>query len=177
MKKLILLACAAGALLFVPAALAYFTQDTLPPTWHIHNGGTCSQCAGTAFFPSILTGGDRSLYLQDPAGCPDATDKAFLGGGEPSIHNPPSLTGQQPLGEGICMTSTTIIHLKRVEAGTPIPPGFSGPVGSPTTVNGRTFYTYYMLTSYYRGHLRGVARLTRPRHRARVHCPLLHGPT
>jgi hypothetical protein len=130
-----------------PAAFAYFTIDTLPPTWHIHNGGTCSQCAGVAFFPTIL-GESTATYLLDPAECPDATDKAFLGGGEPSIHNPPSLSGEQPLGEGICETSTTIIHLKRVEAGQPIPPGFSGPVGSPTTVEGRTFYTFYMLTPY-----------------------------
>lgn len=145
MKKLSLLASLMGALVCASAAAAYFAPNALPPTWHIHNGGTCSQCAGVAFFPGIL-GVSTATYLLDPAECPDATDKAFLGGGEPSIHNPPSLTGDQPLGEGICMTSTTIIHLKRIEADQPVPAGFSGPVGS-TTVEGRTFYTFYMLTS------------------------------
>jgi len=145
MKKFLLLACVLAALALAPAALAYFTPDTLPPTWHIHDGGTCSQCAAVAFFPTILTGGDVTAYKLDPAECPDATDKAFLGGGEPSIHNAPSLTGNQPLGEGICMTSTTIIHLKRISPDQPVPAGFSGPIGS-TVVQGRTFLTYYMLT-------------------------------
>jgi hypothetical protein len=146
MKKLIVLASSLAVLVFAPAAFGYFSPDALPSTWHIHDGGTCSQCAAVAFFPTIL-GESTTAYLTNPAECPDATDKAFLGGGEPSIHNPPSLTGNQPLGEGICETST-IIHLKRVEAGQPVPPDFSGPVGSPTTVQVRTFYTYYMLTSY-----------------------------
>lgn len=146
MKNFAVLAPVVGALALASGAAAYFAPSALPPTWHIHNGGTCSQCAGTAFFPTIL-GETTATYLLDPAECPDATDKAFLGGGEPSIHNSPSLTGNQPLGEGICMTSTTIIHLKRIEADQPVPAGFSGPVGSPTTVEGRTFYTFFMLTS------------------------------
>jgi hypothetical protein len=146
MKKFSLSASLVGALAFASGAAAYFAPNPLPPTWHIHNGGTCSQCAGVAFFPTILAV-STATYLLDPAECPDATDKAFLGGGQPSIHNPPSLTGNQPLGEGICMTSATIIHLKRIEADHPVPAGFSGPVGSPTTVEGRTFYTFYMLTS------------------------------
>lgn len=146
MKTLALLASIVGVLAFASGAAAYFASNALPPTWHIHNGGTCSQCAGVAFFPIVL-GESTAGYLLDPAECPDATDKAFLGGGQPSIHNPPSLTGDQPLGEGICMTSTTIIHLKRIEAGQPVPVGFSGPVGSPTTIQGRTFSTFYMLTS------------------------------
>jgi len=144
MKRLTLLAVLVGALVVASTASAYFAQDQLPATWHIHNDGTCSQCAGHAFFPQIL-GETVATYLGDPAECPDATDKAFLGGGEPSIHNPPSLTGNQPLGEGICMTSTTIIHLKRISPDQPVPAGFSGPIGS-TVVQGRTFLTYYMLT-------------------------------
>jgi hypothetical protein len=147
MRKLLVLAGAASALAFASAASAYFSPDALPPTWHIHNGGSCSQCAATAFFPSILTGGNVSAYLADPAECPDATDKAFLGGGQPDIHNPPSLTGGQPLGEGICETSTTIIHLKRISPDQPAPAGFTGPIGS-TVVQGNTYLTYYMLTPY-----------------------------
>lgn len=136
-----------------PASFAYFTQDTLPPTWHIHNGASCSQCAGLAFLPTVL-GDSVADYSLDPAECPDATDKEFLGGGQPSILNSPGLDGEQPLAEGICMTSTTIIHLKRVEADQPVPAGFSlapasgsHTAGWPMNVDGRIFYTYFMLTS------------------------------
>jgi hypothetical protein len=143
MKKLIILACCAAALTVASGASAYFTQDQLPPTWHIHNGGTCSQCAGVAFFPKILTGGDVNLYKQDPAECPDATDKAFLGGGQPSPQPPaPGVNGNQPLREGICMTSTTIIHLKSIAPDQPAPDGWTYLSAS------GGFATYYMLTSY-----------------------------
>lgn len=39
------------------------------------------------------------------------------------------------------MTSTTIIHLKRISPDQPVPAGFSGPLGS-TAVQGRTFLTW-----------------------------------
>jgi hypothetical protein len=52
------------------------------------------------------------------------------------------------------MTSTTIVHLKRVEADQPVPAGFSlvpasgsHTDGWTTTDAGRTFYTYYVLTA------------------------------
>jgi hypothetical protein len=141
MRKVAVLASVVSALAFAPAAFAYFTIDTLPPTWHVHNGGTCSQCAGVAFFPTIL-GEGTATYLLDPAVCPDATDKAFLGGGQPSPHNPPSLTGNQPLREGICETSTTIIHLKSIS------PGQSAPAGWTFLSTSGGFATYYLLTSY-----------------------------
>lgn len=156
MKKVVVLASVATALALAPASFAYFTQDTLPPTWHIHNGGSCSQCAAAGFFPAIF-GETLSAYLADPAQwaeCPDGTDKALLGGGQPSLQNPSSLEVGQPLGEGFCMTSTTVIHLKRVEPDQPVPAGFSlvpasgtHAEGWPTIVDGRTFLTYYMLTS------------------------------
>jgi hypothetical protein len=153
MKRVIVLASVVSALAFAPASFAYFTQDTLPPTWHIHNGGSCSQCAALGFLPTVL-GESVADYMLDPAECPDATDKALLGGGQPSVQSSPGLNGEQPLAEGICMTSTTIIHLKRVEADQPVPAEFSlvpangsHTAGWPTTVDGRIFYTYFMLTS------------------------------
>jgi hypothetical protein len=142
MKKLIVLVFSIAVLAFAPAALAYFSQDALPPTWHIHNGGSCSQCAGVAFFPTIL-GETRSAYLADPAECPDATDKAFLGGGQPSPQPPaPGLNGNQPLREGICETSTTIIHLKSISPDQPAPAGWT----FLSTAGG--FATYYLLTTH-----------------------------
>lgn len=152
MKKVVALASVLAALALAPASFAYFTQDTLPPTWHIHNGGSCSQCAALGFLPTLL-GESNATYLNDPAECPDATDKALLGGGQPSIQTSPGLNGEQPLAEGVCMTSTTVIHLKRVGADQPVPAGFSlvpasgsHAAGWPTTVDGTTFYTYFMLT-------------------------------
>jgi hypothetical protein len=153
MKRVIVLASVVSALVFAPASFAYFTQDTLPPTWHIHNGGSCSQCAALGFLPTVL-GESVADYMLDPAECPDATDKALLGGGQPSVQSSPGLNGEQPLAEGICTTSTTIIHLKRVEADQPVPGEFSlvpangsHTAGWPTTVDGTIFYTYFMLTS------------------------------
>jgi hypothetical protein len=144
MKRLTLLAVLVGALVVASTASAYFAQDQLPATWHIHNDGTCSQCAGHAFFPQIL-GETVATYLGDPAECPDATDKAFLGGGEPSPQNT-GIEPNQPLREGICMTSTTVIHLKSIPADQPPPAGWTGPVGTPAVVNGITYVTYYSLT-------------------------------
>lgn len=156
MKRMVALASVVGALALAPASFAYFAQDTLPPTWHIHNGGSCSQCAAPGFLPAIF-GLSVTDYLGNPDAwveCPDATDKALLGGGQPSIQNSGGLDGEQPLAEGICMTSTTIVHLKRVDADQPVPNGFSlvpasgsHAAGWPMVVDGRTFYTYFMLTS------------------------------
>jgi hypothetical protein len=118
------------------AAAAGPTSGEFPPTWHIHdcNVALCVlPHAGVAFFPTILTGGSVSAYLQDPAACPDATDKAFLGGGEPPQSS--TVTPPQPLREGVCMTSTTIIHLKSIPTGQPGPDGWSSlaPSGGYTT--------------------------------------------
>lgn len=54
-----------------------------------------------SFFPGIL---DESVavYLEDPAACPDATDKALL----------PNGSNGRFLRAGICMTSTEVIHLR-----------------------------------------------------------------
>lgn len=115
-------------------------DSSLPPTWHIHNC-TATPCmlpsAPVGFFPVIL-GETTPTYLNDPAECPDATDKAFLGGGQP-----PTTDGteqNQPLREGVCMTSTTIIHLRSVSPDQPAPTGWTlqGVAGG--------FATYYLLT-------------------------------
>jgi hypothetical protein len=100
-------------------------------------------CAGTAFFPSIVPGYDA---LNDPAECPDATDKAFLGGGQPSTSNT-GIQVHQPLREGICMTNEWIVHLKSIPQDQPAPEGWAGPAGSPSVINGITYVTYYQLTA------------------------------
>jgi hypothetical protein len=122
------------------SALAGPSASTLPPTWHVHD--CTSSCvlphAGTAFFPTIL-GESLSTYLQDPAACPDATDKAFLGGGQPPTTD--GVEQNQPLREGVCMTSTTVIHLKSISPDQPAPDGWS----FLSTSGG--YATYYSLTS------------------------------
>ena len=50
--------------------------------WHVHDGGSGVDANGlvhrsAAFFPSILPGD----YSEDPAYCPDATDKLLLPAG------------------------------------------------------------------------------------------------
>jgi hypothetical protein len=145
MRRWILLAAAAGVLASAPAAVAYFAPNALPPTWHVHNGCVVAvpNCQALAVFPQIIPGYDP---VNNPAECPDATDKAFLGGGQPSTSNS-GIEANQPLREGVCMTSTTIIHLKSIPQDQPVPDGWSGSVGTPTVVNGITYVTYYRLTA------------------------------
>ncbi len=147
MKNIALLVSSASVLALAPGAAADFAPDALPPTWHVHDC-TSSSCtfphAAVSFFPKILTDGNVAAYLTDPAECPDATDKALLGGGEP-----PQLDGalgpNQPLGEGICQTSTTVIHLKRISPDQPIPDGWT--FLRDDTVGGVVYATYYLLTA------------------------------
>jgi hypothetical protein len=145
MKRLIMLIAILGALATASASSAYFAPESLPPTWHVHNGCVVvvPNCAGQAFFPSIVPGYDP---YNDPAECPDATDKAFLGGGQPSTSNT-GIQVNQPLREGICMTSEWIIHLKSIPQDQPAPEGWAGPAGSPSVINGITYVTYYQLTA------------------------------
>jgi hypothetical protein len=58
-------------------ALADSSAAQLPPNWHIHDGGSGPQHKAISFFPTIL-GISVDTYLQDPARCPNATDKVFL---------------------------------------------------------------------------------------------------
>jgi hypothetical protein len=117
-------------------ALAADGASVLPPNWHIHDGQSAlgSQHKGVGFFPRIL-GISTEQYLQDPARCPNATDKAFL----PSFSNSES----DVLRAGECETSTVIIHLRTVPLGT------SGPAGwlSLTAASEPGFVTYYLVTT------------------------------
>jgi hypothetical protein len=114
-------------------ALADSSAEELPPNWHIHDGGSGPQHKAISFFPRIL-GISEAAYLEDPARCPDATDKAFLPSDQES--------NSDVLRAGDCMTSTTVIHLRTV------PTGVAGPAGwqSLTTPSEPGFVTYYMVT-------------------------------
>ncbi len=147
MKRVFLvaaLAVATGA--FVTVAFADSDASSLPPTWHVHDclpGAACTwPHAGTAFFPSILGYRTAAEYVAsgDPARCPDATDKALLGGGQPGSPGTGGVEPNQPLRAGVCMTSTKIIHLRTVPVGT------SGPSGWSSIASGG-FVTYYLVTS------------------------------
>lgn len=109
--------------------------SVLPPNWHIHDGQTAlgSQHKGIGFFPTIL-GISAAQYLQDPARCPNATDKAFL----------PSFGSSQGavLRAGECRTTTVVIHLRTVPVGTDGPEGWL----SLTSASEPGFVTYYMVT-------------------------------
>jgi len=143
---LLLAALAAAAMLAVGlASPASAKGATLPPNWHVHDC-TASPCvlphAATSFFPYIL-GQTLDQYLADPATCPNATDKAFL---------PPGLEAGQPLRAGVCMTSTTVIHLRSIPEGDPAPEGWALiPItvpGGQTVINGVTYRTYFKLSAH-----------------------------
>lgn len=138
-KAITFIAAGAGSAVLAAAAFAG-TAYSLPPTWHIHDctSGCVLPHAPVAFFPTIL-GESIAAYLQDPAACPDATDKAFLGGGQPPTTD--GVEQNQALREGVCMTSTTIIHLKSISPDLPAPDGWS----YLSTSGG--YATYYSLTS------------------------------
>jgi hypothetical protein len=90
----------------------------------------------------MILGESRTAYLQDPAECNDATDKSLL---------PPNLTSgtpqeEQPLRARVCSTSTTLIHLRSIDANDSAPDGWSGPMAPVTLGNGVTYVTYWRLT-------------------------------
>jgi hypothetical protein len=116
-------------------ALADSSAAELPPTWHVHD---CVElvCAPqhkpVSFFPAILDI-SQADYLLDPARCPNAVDKEFL----PSFGK--SKSGV--IRAGVCMTSTTVIHLRTVPFGTSGPEGWEAlpsEQGAPVT--------YFMVT-------------------------------
>ena len=105
--------------------------------WHVHDGGSGVDAnglvhRGLAFFPAILTAGDVAAYLEDPAYCPDATDKLTL---------PAGTNGEFPL-VGDCFTNALVIHLRAIPAGDPVPPGYAS---TGATTGGAT--VYYRLTA------------------------------
>jgi hypothetical protein len=146
MKRLIALTFSAALLASAAAASAgYFTQP-LPPNHHIHDctlvpASLCSYPhLPVGFFPTIL-GESRDAYLQDPAECNDATDKALL---PPNDGVTP--TSNQPLRAGVCYTPTTLIHMRTIDSGDPAPDGWSGPINPVNLPNGITYVTYWLLT-------------------------------
>ena len=144
MKKLIVLTFTAALLAFAAVASAGYFSGPLPPNHHIHDC-TAAPCVyphlPVGFFPTIL-GESRTDYLQDPAECNDATDKTLL---------PPNDTSgtpqeDQPLRAGVCYTSTTLIHMRSIDANDPAPDGWSGPIAPVSLGNGITYVTYWLLT-------------------------------
>jgi hypothetical protein len=135
MKKWLIGAALAAVVGYGATALADSSASELPPNWHVHDGQTAigPEHKGISIFPKIL-GLSVSDYLADPARCPNATDKAFL----PSADTRES----EELRAGVCMTSTTIIHLRTVPAGTGGPEGWQSLTGPEAG-----FVTYYLLTS------------------------------
>jgi hypothetical protein len=149
MKRAFLLVLLGSAIVFPAGVAQALGPGELPSTWHVHDCTPLNPdpmarppCVlphqPVSFFPTILTGGDVLTYLGDPARCPDATDKSFLGGGAPGGG---SREPNQPLRDGVCMTSTTVIHLKSIADDQPAPSGwtFLSSTGG--------FSTYYRLTS------------------------------
>jgi hypothetical protein len=117
-------------------AMAAAEASELPPSWHVHDGQGATlgpQHKGIGFFPAIL-GLATDVYREDPAQCPNATDKAFL---------PSADTSEGPfLRAGQCQTSTHIIHLRTVPVGTAGPEGWS----SITVASEPGWVTYYLVT-------------------------------
>ena len=135
-----LLQMSAAAILALTAygasAVAAEDASALPPNWHIHDGQGATlgpQHKGVSFFPTIL-GISTAEYLQDPARCPNATDKSFL----PSVGQSEGAV----LRAGECQTSTAVIHIRTVPVGTDGPEGWA----SLTTASEPGFVTYYMVT-------------------------------
>lgn len=144
MKKFIVLVFGVALLAFAAAASGgYFTQP-LPPNHHIHDCAA-APCVyphlAVGFFPTIL-GESRADYLNDPAECNDATDKTLLPPNEASG----TPEENQPLRAGVCYTSTTLIHMRSIDAGDPAPDGWSGPIAPVKLGNGVTYVTYWLLT-------------------------------
>jgi hypothetical protein len=135
MKKWFAAAALVAALACGATAFADSSASELAPNWHVHDGQLAlgPQHKGISIFPRVL-GLSTVDYLQDPAQCPNATDKAFL----PSADTRQS----EELRAGVCMTSTTIIHLRTVPVGTDGPDGWQsllGPEGG--------YVTYYLVTA------------------------------
>jgi hypothetical protein len=137
-SRIVALIVIAGAVMLpgVIAGVAAADRGTFN-NWHVHDGGTGVDAnglvhRGLAFFPAILAGGDVAVYLQDPAYCPDATDKLTL---------PAGTNGEYPI-VGVCMTNAFVIHLRAIPAGDPVPPGYRS-----TLVTTGGALVYYSLTS------------------------------
>lgn len=117
----------AALLVVAPAAAARDFNN-----WHIHSGLTelGAPHRSAAFFPALL-GVDLATYRASPslwAYCPDATDKALVGG-----------DGGRQGAAGVCMNEAYVIQLLTVKPGQTPPAGWA-------LVPGLTS-TYYRLTA------------------------------
>jgi hypothetical protein len=133
----IVLAALLAASAFAGTALASSDASVLPPSWHIHDGQIAlgPQHKGVGFFPAVLGGIPVATYLEDPARCPNATDKAFL---------PSWDTTETPLlRAGICTTDAVTINLRTVPVGTEGPQGWS----SITVATEPGWVTYYKVVN------------------------------
>jgi len=129
---------ASGAAVTLAAAAPAAADRGTYHNWHVHDGGSGTDESGLvhrglALFPAILTGGNVPAYLEDPAYCPDATDKFLL---------PNGANGQFPAA-GICMTGTYVIHLRAIPSGHPAPEGWQA---SDFRIEGAE--VYYRLTPH-----------------------------
>ena len=144
MKGTLAVLCGAGALAFAAVAWAGYFNGPLPPNHHIHDCPDNNPCGyphlPVGFFPTIL-GESRVDYLNDPAECNDATDKALL---PPNDGVRP--TSNQPLRAGVCYTRTTLIHMRSIDVNHPAPEGWSGPIAPVHLGNDITYVTYWLLT-------------------------------
>ena len=144
MRRILLLLCGAGALAFAAVAWAGYFNGPLPPNHHIHDCPDNHPCGyphlPVGFFPTIL-GESRVDYLNDPAECNDATDKALL---PPNDGITP--TSNQPLRAGVCYTRTTLIHMRSIDASDPAPEGWLGPIAPVHLGDSITYVTYWLLT-------------------------------
>ena len=144
MKGTLAVLCGAGALAFAAVAWAGYFNGPLPPNHHIHDCPDNHPCGyphlPVGFFPTIL-GESRVDYLNDPAECNDATDKALL---PPNDGVTP--TSNQPLRAGVCYTRTTLIHMRSIDVNHPAPEGWSGPIAPVHLGNDITYVTYWLLT-------------------------------
>lgn len=122
------LAAVAAAVAALPA-----TANDNQNNWHIHDGGSGPGHLGIAFFPTIL-GLSTAAYLEDPATCPNATDKALLPGGR---------VAEMPLRAGVCFTSTKVIHLRTIRPAEQAP---AAPWQLLGPTDGGTWLTYYHVT-------------------------------
>ena len=144
MKMLLASAAVAASLVFAAVAWAGYFTGPVPANHHIHDC-TAAPCVyphlAMGFFPTIL-GESRADYLNDPAECNDATDKALL----PPNESTGTPHENQPLRAGVCYTSTTLIHMRSIDANDPAPDGWSGPIAPVKLGNGVTYVTYWLLT-------------------------------
>lgn len=126
----ILAAVLVAGLVALPAG----AQPSENDNWHVHDGGASDVAlrkAPTVFFPAIFSQeGETYDPVNDPALCPDATDK------EGTLHNGEHTNRHHV--NGICTTSAFIIHLRSAAGGSEqVPPDWGSVVWNGSTYHYR----------------------------------------